>query len=54
MRLVGKGNIDGGGSAKERAEQSSNIITFRQCMELCHEDPKTKDLAEKYMKELDE
>ena len=36
------------------AEQSSNIIKFRQCMELCHEDPKTKDLAEKYMKELDE
>lgn len=36
------------------AKQTSNISKFRHCMELCHEDPKTKALAEEFMKELAE
>ena len=33
------------------AKQTSNITKFRHCMELCHEDPRTKDLAEEFMNE---
>ena len=35
------------------ADQTSNIIKFRDCMEVCHFDPKTKALAEKFIQELD-